>query len=132
MTILMTIEDRRISVFRGGVEIGRAPFTLNDLNRKFTLHVLTMLEPSGIEPIDPVTGRPIPRWLMVSGEKEETVSTAQLLDFFKISPDFLRKVATVVVPGTTLVVTQPAARASTHTTVANDFTVMSAKSSTPN
>jgi hypothetical protein len=121
-----------MSVFRDGVEIGRAPFTLTDPNRKFTLHVLTMLEPTGVEPTDPVTGRPIPRWLMVSGEREDTVSTAQLLELFKVPPEFLGKVATVVAPGTTLVLTQPAARASTHTTVADDFTVMSARTPTPN
>jgi len=132
VTILLTIEDRRISVFRGGVEIGRAPFTLNDTKRKFTLHVLTMLEPSGVEPLDKVTGRPIPRWLMVSGEKEDTVSTEELLEHFKIPSDFLRQVATVVGPGITLVLTQPAARAATHTTLAEGFTVMSAKTPTRN
>ena len=130
VTILITNEDRRISVFRGGVEIGHAPFTLGDPNRKITLHVLTMLEPSVVGPTDPSTGQPVPRWLMVSGREETTVSTEQLLSVFKIPADFLHKLATVVQPGTTLVVTQPAARASTRTTVATDFTVMSAENPT--
>ena len=54
VTILITNEDRRISVFRGGVEIGHAPFTLSDPNRKITLHVLTMLEPSVVGPTGPI------------------------------------------------------------------------------
>ena len=130
VTILLTNEDRRISVFRGGVEIGRAPFTLKDPSRKITLHVLTMLEPSGIGPLDPATGKQIPRWLMISGAQESSYSTEQLLSVFDVPPDFLRKVATVVGPGTTLVVTQPAATTSTRTTVATDFTVVTADAPT--
>jgi hypothetical protein len=127
VTLLITIEDRRVSVFRGGIEIGRAPFALKDTSRTITLHVLTMLEPSVVGPFDPATGQPIPRWLMISGQEENTVSTDQLLSVFDVPPDFLRQVATVVGPGTTLVVTQPAATGSTRTTVADDFTVVTAE-----
>jgi hypothetical protein len=130
VTILLTNEDRRISVFRGGVEIGRAPFTLKDPSRKITLHVLTMLEPSPVGPLDPTSGEPIPRWLVISGAEENRYSTEQLLSVFDVPSDFLRKVATVVETGTTLVVTQPAATTSTRTTVATDFTVVAAESST--
>ena len=130
VTILLTNQDRRISVFRGGVEIGRAPFTLKDPSRPITLHVLTMLEPSAVGPLDPATGKPIPRWLMISGQEENSYSTEQLLAVFDVPPDFLRKLATVVGPGTTLVVTQPAATTSTRTTVANDFTVVTADAPT--
>ena len=130
VTILLTNGDRRISVFRGGLEIGRAPFTLKDPSRQITLHVLTMLEPSAVGPLDPATGKPIPRWLMISGQEENSYSTEQLLAVFDVPPDFLRKLATVVGPGTTLVVTQPAATTSTRTTVANDFTVVTADAPT--
>jgi hypothetical protein len=130
VTILITNEDRRISVFRGGVEIGRAPFTLKDPSRKITLHVLTMLEPSAVGPLDPATGEPIPRWLMISGAEETSYSTDQLLAVFDVPPDFLRRLATVVGPGTTLVVTQPAATNSTRTTVTTDFTVVTAEAPT--
>ena len=132
VTILITIEDRRISVFRGGREIGRAPFTLGALKRKITLHVLTMLEPSGAGLLDPATGRPATRWLMVSGEQEDSVSTEQLLAVFKIAPDFLRQVATVVGPGTTLVVAKPAASAAARTTVTADVNAVTAEAPTPN
>ena len=78
----------------------------------------------------PGTGKPIPRWLMVSGQQENSYSTEQLLSVFDVPPDFLRKVATVVGPGTTMVVTQPAATTSTRTTVATDFTVVTADAPT--
>jgi hypothetical protein len=125
VTILVTIEDRRIRIFRAGVEIGHAPFTLDDPNRKVTLHVLTRLEPSAEDPVYPDTGKPIPRWLMVSGEQEGTVSADQLLSVFKIAPEFLRQVGTTVAPpGTTMVIAQPASTASTTTAVETDFTIV--------
>ncbi len=126
VTILLTNEDKRIRVFRNGIEIGHAPFTLTDPHRKITLHVLTMLELSGAEPPGPATGRPMPRWLEVSGKEENTVSTAELLADFKVPSEFLAKLATVVEPGTTLVITQPAASASTRTTLTNDVVAISA------
>lgn len=124
VTILMTIEDRRVRIFRAGVEIGRAPFTLKDPDRQFTLHVLTRLESSALDPVSPATGKPIPRWLMVSGGQEETVSADQLLAVFTIAPEFLRKAETVVGPGTTLVIAQPASTASTTTATETNFTVI--------
>ncbi|MEQ1803032.1 MAG: L,D-transpeptidase [Gammaproteobacteria bacterium] len=127
VTILVTNDDRRITVFRSGVEIGRASIRLREPGYKVSLHVLTMLEPSGVGPLDPVTGQPIPRWLMVSGEQEDTVSTSQLLAIFDIPDPFLRQVATVAGPGTTLVVTRLAASGATTTAAGTDFTVVTAE-----
>jgi hypothetical protein len=124
VTILVTNEDRRIRIFRSGVEIGHAPFTLDDPTRKVTLHVLTMLEPADDDPISPVTGRPVPRWLMVSGVREDTVSTEQLLAVIQISPEFRRQAATVVGPGTTMVIAQPASTPATTSAAVTDFTVV--------
>jgi len=132
VTILLTNEDQRIRVFRNGIEIGHAPFTLTDRHRKITLHVLSMLELSGAEPPDPATGRPMPRWLEVSGKEENTVSTAELLAVFNIPSEFLRDLATVIEPGTTLVITQPAASTSTRTTLTNGVVAISADSRTRN
>jgi hypothetical protein len=124
VTILVTIEDRHIRIFRAGVEIGRAPFTLADPNRKFTLTVLTRLERSAEDPVSATTGRPMPRWLMVSGGQETTATVDQLLAVFKVAPEFLRQAETVVGPGTTMVIAQPASTASTTTPTETDFTVV--------
>jgi hypothetical protein len=132
VTILMTNEDQRIRVFRNGIEIGHAPFTLTDPHRKITLHVLTRLEVSGAEPTDPATGRPMARWLEVSGKEENTVSTADLLAVFNIPSEFLAKLATVVEPGTTLVITKPAASTSTRTTLTDNVVAISADGLTRN
>ena len=124
VTILVTNEDRRIRIFRAGIEIGHAPFTLDDPDRKFTLHVLTRLAPSAEDPLSPDTGLPIARWLMVAGAEETTVSADQLLAVFKIAPEFLRQAQTVVGPGTTMVIAQPASTASTTTAAETDFTIV--------
>jgi hypothetical protein len=124
VTILITNEDRRIRVFRAGIEIGHAPFTLIDPERRFKLHVLTKLESSAEDPVSPASGKPIPRWLMVSGEEATTVTADDILAVIRVAPEFLRKAEPVVVPGTTMVITQPASTSSTTTTSKQDFTVM--------
>jgi hypothetical protein len=131
VTILVTNEDRRARVFRGGVEIGRSPFVLGNPGREVTLHVLTMLEPRADDPVSPVTGRPIPRWLVVTGGEKNEVTTEQLLEIIQIPEEFRRAAGTVVSPGTTLVVTQPAATAATTTSPAADFTVVTAEKPAP-
>ncbi|MGP8164332.1 MAG: hypothetical protein ACLQAR_02335 [Steroidobacteraceae bacterium] len=67
-----------------------------------------------------------------SGKEENTVSTAELLAAFNIPSEFLAKLATVVEPGTTLVITQPAASASTRTTLTNSVVAISADRLTRN
>jgi len=124
VTILITNEDRRIRIFRAGVEIGHAPFTLIDPNRKFTMTVLTRLERSAADPVSVATGKPIPRWLIVSGEQETTATADELLAVISVAPEFLRQAETVVGPGTTMVIAQPASTKSTTTAAEADFTVM--------
>ena len=129
VTILVTNEDRRVRVFRSGVEIGRSPFELDDPNRKVTLHVLTRLDPTE-DVVSPTTGKRTPRWLMVAGQKEDTVTTEQLLAVIKIPEEFRRSAAAVVGPGTTLVITQLAATSATTTTPASELAVVTAEEPT--
>jgi hypothetical protein len=130
VTILVTNEDRRVRVFRAGVEIGHAPFVLDDPGRKITLHVLTMLEPAEDDPISPVTGTRVPRWLVVSGVQQSEVSTEKLLSVIRIPLEFRRNVATVVGAGTTLVVTQPAATPATTSGEGTDLTIVTVEEPT--
>jgi hypothetical protein len=127
VTILVTNEDKRVRVFRAGVEIGRSPFVLGDPSREIRLTVLTMLEPSEDDPISPITGQRVPRWLAVSGEQKVEVSTERLLEVIQIPLEFRRDAATVVGPGTTLVVAQPAASPATTTSAESGFTVVTSE-----
>jgi hypothetical protein len=130
VTILVTVEDRRVRVFRAGVEIGQAPFVLDDPTRKITLHVLTMLEPSEDDAVSPVTGKRIPRWLLVSGEQQSTVSGERLLDIIKVPVEFRRSASAVVGPGTTMVVTRPAATPATTSAAETDFAIVTSEEPT--
>ena len=66
----------------------------------------------------------MPRWLAVSGGEETTVTIDDLLAVIQVAPEFLRQAATVVSPGTTMVIAQPASTSSTTTTTESDFTVI--------
>jgi hypothetical protein len=85
---------------------------------------LTRLEPDATDAISPVTGQPAPRWLAVSGGRETTVTVNDLLAVIQVAPEFLRQAATVVGPGTTMVIAQPASTTSTTTPSEADFTVI--------
>ncbi|MND05702.1 hypothetical protein D3C83_266560 [compost metagenome] len=61
---------------------------------------------------------------MVSGEQETTVSADQLLSLIQVAPEFLRQAQSAVVPGTTMVIAQPASTTSTTTAAEQDFTVV--------
>ena len=125
VTILITNEDRRIRIFRAGVEIGHAPFTLVDPNRKFTLHVLTRLEPSadgsGL-PGDRQTDSPLAGGVRRS--RKPPSRRTSCLAVIQVAPEFLRQAETVVGPGTTMVIAQPASTTSTTTATETDFTVI--------
>ena len=127
VTILVTNEDKLVRVFRAGVEIGRTPFVLGDPKRPISLTVLTMLEPSEEDPVSPVTGRRLPRWLVVSGEQKAEVSTERLLEVIQIPLEFRREAANVVEPGTTMVVTQPASSPATTTSAESGLTVVTSE-----
>ena len=61
---------------------------------------------------------------MVSGEEATTVTADELLAVIQVAPEFLRQAETVVVPGTTMVIAQPASTTSTTTAAEQDFTVI--------
>ena len=123
VSILLTGEDRRIRVFRNGVQIGWSIYTLDDPTRRISLHVLTLLEDDGRTANAPGSDHPVRRWQIVSGAPETSVTTDQLLNVVHVPPEFLRKLSAVVAPGTTLVTTQLAA---SGVTTGEDLTVVTA------
>jgi hypothetical protein len=125
VTILITGEDRRMRVFRNGVQIGWSLYSLADPSRTLSFHVLTRLEEPGYDPSAPFASHSdVPRWMVVAGgQAETTVSTARLLSGVQVPQEFLDGVARVVAPGTTLVTTQLPASGST---TGVDMTVVTA------
>jgi lipoprotein-anchoring transpeptidase ErfK/SrfK len=107
VTILVTGEDRRVRVFRGGAQIGWATYSLDDPSRRLPFVVLTRLEEPAYDPNAAFASRTsLPLWSVVSGAPETTVSADRLLNGVRGPAEFLQQLMSVVVPGTTLVLTQ--------------------------
>jgi len=113
ISILVTGEDRRIRVFRNGVQIGWSLFELDDPSRRLEFHVLAALDDSGAAEPAFTTDRRVTRWQVVSGSAETSVTADELLLGVHVPEDFLRKARAVLVPGTTLITTQLAASGAT-------------------
>jgi hypothetical protein len=98
VTILITGMDRRIRVFRNGVQIGWSGFQLDDADRRLKFHVFTRLEKEA--------GAAVARWMLVSDDERVVIPGDRLLAGVSVPSGFLERLSTVVSGGTTLVVTQ--------------------------
>jgi hypothetical protein len=125
LTILVTGEDRRVRVFRNGVQIGWSFYSLADPSRRLEFHVFTLLEEPRFDSNAAFSSRSaVPRWMAVTGGRAETtLSTDQLLSGVQAPSEFLANLASVLKPGATLVVTQLPA---SGTTTGVDMTVVTA------
>lgn len=116
ISILVTGADRSIRVFRDGEQIGWSVFTLEDPSRALTFQTYMALE-------EGATGA-VRRWQVVApGAQVTAVSAADLLRGVHVPQEFLTQLSRVIIPGTSLVVTQ---LASTGETTGADFTVVTA------
>ncbi len=115
VTVLITGEDRRIRVFRNGVQIGWSLYALRDPARRLSFHVFTLLEEPPFDANVAFSSRSaVPRWMAVTGERAETTfSTDELLSGVQVPGEFLASLAGVLSPGATVVVTQLAASGAT-------------------
>ena len=105
VTILVSAADRVIYVYRNGQPIGRAAV---EVKGKLGDHVFTMLDGVSGEASPYAPGRPARRWMSVSGGRGSPHDLAPKVSF---SPEFGQKLADVLSPGATIIVTdRPAAR----------------------
>jgi hypothetical protein len=111
ITILASGADQTIYVYRNGIPIGRAAFTIDDPKHPLGGHAFTMLEGVAETPSTFVPGRAAHRWMAVRTEGKTTLE--DLGRRVRVSPVFAERVYDVVSPGTTVVVTDaPALRPS--------------------
>lgn len=109
VTIVLSTHDRDIVVMRNAVEIGRAPVELEPGSLPGT-QVYVLLEGAGDGMSRFVPGRPALRWLRVPVDKD-TASAQNVLrqavaaGRLSMPSSFARDVYDLLVPGTTLVVT---------------------------
>jgi hypothetical protein len=100
VTILVSAADRRIIVYRNGVEIGRAKIAIRDPEIPFGTRAYTMVDP---DPESPT------RWMSVkisghTGDARQPLDPEQRARV-AISPSFLADLRQILVPGATLAVT---------------------------
>jgi hypothetical protein len=101
VSILVSAADRRVLVYRNGVEIGRAKIELRDPQTPLGTHAFTMNEP--------VSPGAAARWSAVGipGHMDEAkmpLDPAQA-DRVVMPPAFQQEVAAILAPGSTMVVT---------------------------
>jgi hypothetical protein len=103
VALLFSTADERLVVLRNGVEIGRARATVHGEDRAFGAHVFVVREPPG----SPATAPP--QWIGVAipGHEDDAgrAPAAQALARVALPAEFRASIAPLLVPGTTLYVT---------------------------
>ena len=100
VTILVSAADRRILVYRNGIEIGQAKIAIRDPQIPFGTHAYTMNDPDVNSPT---------RWIAVGipgneGEAKQSLDPDQVARV-TIRPAFLSQLREILAPGATLAVT---------------------------
>jgi hypothetical protein len=107
ISILASVADQKVYVYRNGELIGHAIMTIDDRKRRLGTHVFTMLDGLSETPSAVVPGRPAHRWMTVKTQGKTTVD--DLARRIRIPQEFAEKVYDVLVAGTTMVITDAAA-----------------------
>jgi hypothetical protein len=102
ITIVISSADKAVYVYRNGNPIGRAALEVK--GRRLGEHVFTLLEGTTGKPSQLVAGRQAGRWMRVDGDSRG-VDTEKFVSRLRFSPEFAHKVADVIAPGTTVIVT---------------------------
>lgn len=103
VTILASVADRAVYVYRNGEPIGRAFLTIDDPQRPIGSHVFTMLAGVSGKPSAFVRGRLAHQWMAVKTEGRATLP--DLARRVQVPDEFAARVYDVLAPGTTIVVT---------------------------
>jgi hypothetical protein len=111
LSILVSRADRRVLVFRSGVEIGRAKIQIRDPEVPVGTHAFVRLDEVSRRP-DAPAGSARPRWVAVGvpGHEDEQglVLDHEAAARIVLPPDFAAKLRALLRPGDTLLVTDGA------------------------
>lgn len=126
VSIVMSSADQRVLVLRNGVEIGRARLTVRNPAQPLGTHAFIMRDPLTGDAPSAAMERTVPTWVAVAMpghfDEEGRVLSEEAVARVSMPPAFVRAVMSLLVPGTTLFVTDaPVLAENMHP----DFTVLS-------
>jgi hypothetical protein len=116
VSIIMSAADRKIYVYRGGVEIGRAPIAGLERARLSGTYVY-----SADSTIDSSGRRD---WISTASVGKKAPNLKELEDRISIDSSFLQDIRALITPGTTLVLTDLPVSSQTHS--GNGFNILTA------
>ena len=103
ISIVASGADRTVYVYRNAILIGRAALEIVTPNESLGSHVFTRLEVDAETPSAFAPGRPAHRWLAVRTQGVTTLD--DVARRVRVSTEFTAKLYDLLVPGTTIVVT---------------------------
>ena len=109
ISIVMSGVDRRVLVYRNGVEIGRSKLAITQPRQPLGTHAFIMQEGPGIGNSPILKGAPAHRWIAVgipghAGEDRQLLNPADA-ERIQIPPRFAKALYKTLTPGATLLVT---------------------------
>lgn len=112
VSIVASAADRRIVVYRDGVEIGRARIDVQDPDRPLGTHAFVMLDGSTAPRDVAAAPAPATRWSAVTlpgdGNSGQAPSFSSEASRIRMPREFQRSLATILSPGSTFLVTDSA------------------------
>jgi hypothetical protein len=116
LSVIMSAPDRRIYVYRNGVEIGRAPVIGLESARLSGTYVY-----SADSTVDSNGRRD---WIYAASVGKKAPNLKELEDRISIDPSFLQDVRALIEPGTTLILTNAPVGSQTHS--GSGFSILTA------
>jgi hypothetical protein len=109
LSIIMSKEDRRVLVYRNGVEIGRSKLAIDQPRQPFGTHAFIMQEGLGLGSSPILKSAPAHRWLAVgipghASERGQALNPDHV-GRIQMPPNFTKALYNILTPGTTLLVT---------------------------
>lgn len=109
VSLLLSGSDKRVFVYRNGVEIGRSRIAMRDPTKPLGTHVLIVNERSPGDTSAPIPGKSEPNWTLIgiAGRADEHGKPAnpEAVNNIVLPRVFVESVYPLLVPGVTLLVT---------------------------
>ena len=110
ISILASGADKAVYVYRNGVRIARGRLEVVDAENSLGSHAFTMLEGLAQNESPFAPGRPAHRWMAIRTQGQTTLE--DLAKRVRVTPELVEKLYDLLVPGTTIVVTDAPAPSS--------------------